>query len=63
MSAWVWFLAGWFVHALLTARWNARRDAMNRRIGWGYGYGAGVDDGKHGRYEPGAPRDGRSRVL
>lgn len=33
----------------------------DRRIGWGYGYGAGFVDGKRGRYNPTPPKDGRTR--
>lgn len=40
---------------------QARRDAMNRRIGWRFGYGAGVVDTKRGRYDPTPPPDGTSR--
>jgi hypothetical protein len=49
---------------LLPARPTAqrRRDAMQRRIGWGYGYGAGFTDATSGRKHDNAPPpDGRTR--
>jgi hypothetical protein len=68
VSAALWVFVGWWGHTLLGfildrlgSSGLTERDAMNRRIGWGYGYGAGVVDGKHGRYVPGAPPDGRVR--
>jgi hypothetical protein len=48
---------------LVAPRVQRDRDARQRRIGWGYGYGAGWYDGKKGRYEPGAPVDGRTRMV
>lgn len=39
-----------------------RRDALMRRIGWGYGYGAGYVDAQRGReYDLAPPRDGYTR--
>lgn len=67
MSGWLvaGIIVGWLVLARLEnwgrAKNAARTAAMNRRIGWAFGYGAGVVDGKHGRYDPTPPPDGRSR--
>ena len=54
-----WLLAGFAAWG--RCRQFHRSEAMNRRIGWGYGYGAGIVDAKHGRYDPTAPADGRDR--
>lgn len=64
-TCWVVFttlwLASWPLGRWAHIRNAANTAAMNRRIGWAYGYGAGVVDGKHGRYDPTPPEDGRSR--
>lgn len=60
----LWFLAGIAIGMgwrRLTRRHDDSHDARQRRVGWGYGYGAGVVDGKHGQYRPFAPHDGRTR--
>jgi hypothetical protein len=49
---------------LLPTRPTAQRrhDAIQRRIGWGYGYGAGYTDATSGRkYDNTPPPDGRTR--
>jgi hypothetical protein len=60
-----WVLFGLAVGAMTARRMSTRerdrRDATMRRIGWGYGYGAGWVDAARGRYEPGAPADGKTR--
>ena len=57
LIAWVAFICG----ASCGLRLGEEKADRARRIGWGYGYGAGVVDGKHGRYNPQPPPDGRYR--
>jgi hypothetical protein len=66
-----WHTVAMFVAAALwlgvaLGHWLARHAGaahrrMERRIGWGYGYGAGWVDHKYDRYDPTAPAEGRSR--
>ena len=58
------FYCGWLVACacgVVQRVYGRRTEAMHRRVGWGYGYGAGVVDGRNGRYDPRVPFDGRSR--
>lgn len=56
----VWLVSSRFVGAKLTED----QRATERRIGWGYGYGAGYTDAAAGRdYDLTAPKDGRVRHL
>jgi hypothetical protein len=45
----------------MTHRALEARLRRQRRIGWAYGYGQGFVDGRHDRYDPTPPPDGRRR--
>jgi hypothetical protein len=51
---------GWFAVPAGIRLTGSQLDSA-RRVGWGYGYGAGVVDGEAGRYDPRPPCDGRTR--
>ena len=53
-------LAGIAAGAWLSGSVDRRAEDSLRRVGWAYGYGRGVVDGRHGRYDPTPPPDGRT---
>lgn len=58
---WLALAVASYVSERSTPRRSETQDASQRRVGWGYGYGAGFVDGRRNWYRPSPPPDGRTR--